>query len=196
MEVHTTMSSTKSRVCITAIAAFVLAAASSIAQATVWDAEYDPPAFIGSATFNVANSCLSANGPHVQSDFVGCSIQILSNIATLPAINFAAILPLPLCALCQYEVIGGRFVGVNTGVIGPLAGAPNYWFEFLSTYNSGDVPSVTNRVNLYNNSCEGRCPEPIRQATVVAFTPEPGSLGLLLGALGAGWLVRRRKSAA
>jgi hypothetical protein len=62
------------------------------------------------------------------------------------------------------------------------------------------VPSVAlpGSVNLYV-SFEG--PEFPELADTAAFTsiraiPEPGTLGLLLGALGTGWLARRRKGKA
>ena len=138
----------------------------------------------------------ATDGPHQQGDFAGCTIQILSNIATMPVVDFAPILSQSLCGSCEYEVIGGQFVGVNTGVIGSvLVGDTTYWFEFLSTFNSEPTPSVTNIVNLYDDCFEG-CADPINQATQVSFTPEPGSLGLIFGAMGAGWLARRRKAAA
>ncbi len=66
--------------------------------------------------------------------------------------------------------------------------------EFLS--NSGlPFPAILpRRVRVADptRSCSGI------PATDVKFfpTPEPGSLALLFGALGAGWLVRRRRTAA
>jgi hypothetical protein len=181
------------------------------AQAGLWSADYDPPAYVGTATFEVPAACLSgvADGSYTQAGNLGCApIEILSNISTLPAVDFASILPQNLCASCEYVVIGERFVGVNTGIIGSVfANDDVYWFEFLSTFDPGNnediLPSVTNFVNLYND-CELNsddvltCAEPIFQADLVVFAavPEPGSIGLILGALGAGWLARRRKAVA
>ena len=54
---------------------------------------------------------------------------------------------------------------------------------------------LNNTVSLFENCNSPSC-VPVGIATHVTFTPEPGSLGLLLGALGAGWLARRRKAAA
>jgi hypothetical protein len=200
------MSNSKWRVCLAALGAIALAGVGHPAQAAFWDATYDPSAFIGTATFDVPGPCLSgvADGQHLQTDFVGCSpIRILANVSTLPAVNFAAVLP--SSAVTSYEVIGQQFVGVNTGVVGfVVVGSTDYWFQFLSSFNPGDgEPFVTNTVNLYNDcplegATTANCGAPVNQATLVTFTaraPEPGSLGLILGAIGAGWLARRRKAA-
>ena len=103
------------------------------------------------------------------------------------------------CTSCEYEVIGGKLVWINTGPLGPLAvGSSNFWFEFLSTFIPGGIetpPTVDNTVNLYDNCFDG-CQPPINQAKIVTFAvvPEPGPLALIVGALGAVWLVRRRKA--
>jgi hypothetical protein len=179
------------------------------AQAALWSADYDPPAYVGTATFEVSTSCLSsvADGSYTQSANPGCAIEIMSNVSTLPLpiVNFAAILSQSLCPSCKYVVIDEQFVGVNTGVIGSVnVGGLDYSFEFLSTFLTADgefdLPSVTNFVRLYcddtNDGTDGQCVEAFYEADTVAFTvPEPGSLGLILGALGAGWFARRRKVA-
>jgi hypothetical protein len=81
-----------------------------------------------------------------------------------------------------------------------VVGSTTFWFECLSTFVPGVEipPSVVNFVNLYDNCFEGCAPGtiPINQAAIVTFAavPEPSPFGLVLGALGAGWLVRRRKA--
>jgi hypothetical protein len=132
----------------------------------------------------------------------------MSNVSTTPAVNFFSILP--SFSVLSYEVIGQQFVGVNTGVIGFVGvGDTDYWFQFLSTFNPADgeliPPSVTNTVNLYTHcpfegAASANCGDPVNVATIVSFAPvpapvpEPGSLGLIVGALGAGWLARRRRA--
>jgi hypothetical protein len=199
--------SNSARLWLGVVAVIALAIAGSPAQAGIWNATYDPPAYIGTGTFDVPDVCLSSDGDHVQSEFVGCAIQIAGNVSTVPGIDFAPILPLALCSSCVYDVIGGALAGINTGVIGSVnVGDVDYWFEFLATFHPGDgpssPPSVTNAVNLYTGCVEVElgvfidC-STVNAATTVAFAkvPEPDSLALILGALGTGWLVRRRRSA-
>jgi hypothetical protein len=114
------------RAALGTLAAVALAAFSSHASASIWGSDYDPPPqplpfFIGTASFEVADVCLSTtDGPHLQVG--GCTIQVLTNVSTTPAINFNPILNVPLCPLCQYEVIGGKLVGINTMITGPDVG--------------------------------------------------------------------------
>jgi hypothetical protein len=183
------------------VSALALTLSGGLAHAGIWVATYDPPAYVGTGTFDIPDVCLASDGEHLQSDFVGCSIQIMGNVSTTPAVDFAPILPLALCSSCKYDVIGGALAGINTGVIGSVnVDDVDYWFEFLATFHPGDEPippSVTNVVNLYNDCGDLSCTI-ANAATTVTFAavPEPGSLALAVGALGAGWLVRRRRSAA
>ena len=62
-------------------------------------------------------------------------------------------------------------------------------------WDGNPLDGLTNQVLLFQTSCDGTCTTTQSAATNVVFAPEPDSLGLLLGALGAGWLVRRRKHA-
>jgi len=108
-------------------------------------------------------------------------------------------------------------VGFNTLLVplsetncgGGLCGLNWYiqWFSGLIYPNpENPLNGLANEVILWDQTCTQtewgeKCglPKPFPfggPATNVTFTPEPGSLGLLLGALGAGWLVRRRKAAA
>jgi len=205
-----TMLKTTLRLCLSALTATVMAL-SAPARAAIWSSDYDPlPEFVGTGSFNVPDACLAAeDNLYVVGALSGCSvITVLSNVSTNPVvIDFAA--ALPSTDVDSYVVIGGKFVGVNTGFIGGVdVGDVNYWFQFVATSTPGSIespPSVHNLVNLFSN-CESfgdsgsvSCGDPIASATQgVTFTrvPEPGSLALILGALGAGWLARRRKIAA
>lgn len=117
------------------------------------------------------------------------------------------------------DVLGGALVGLDTFPIGPGAVGDNpdgnlsdtswwiqWWDGVYSQYYGAGVGEVLfNTVSLENAPCENDsgtpqgCNSVVSMATTVTFTqttPEPGSLGLLLGALGAGWWARRRNDAA
>jgi len=204
---------TKTQLWLSALAAVAALMLGSPAQAKTWVASYDPPAYVGTGTFEVDDACLANDGEYTQ--FFGCTIQITGNVSTSPPVDFAAILPDNLCALCTFAVIGGKFAGVDTGLIGVLAAGPiGYEFEFSYNpiyVNLGDAQvlvGVENFVDLYQcskngdgYSCDTETPIYSAPGTdppgFVRFdaVPEPGSLGLILGAMGAGWLARRRKAA-
>jgi hypothetical protein len=141
-----------------------------------------------------------------------------------PGTNFAD-LSLPPPTPNQYSVAGMVLnpaadpivVGFNTFLVpisetncgGDLCSLNWYiqWFSGLTFPNpENPLNGLANEVILWDQTCTQtdrgeKCglPKPFPfggPATNVTFTPEPGSLGLLLGALGAGWLARRRKPAA
>jgi len=141
-----------------------------------------------------------------------------------PGINFADLsLPPPTPAansvtgMVLNPAADPVVVGFNTLLVplsvdscaGDLCGLNWYieWYSGLTAPNS-NVPlaGLANEVILFDQSCTetqvGQSCSPPTQfpyggpATNVSFTPEPGSLGLIVGALGAGWLARRRKAAA
>jgi hypothetical protein len=141
-----------------------------------------------------------------------------------PGTNFAD-LSLPPPTPGKYSVTGMVLnpandpivVGFNTLLVplsvvssgGDLQGLNWYieWFSGLVFPNpENPLEGLANEVILWDQTCTQtewgkKCGLPTQfqyggPATNVTFTPEPGSLGLLLGALGAGWLARRRKAAA
>ncbi len=161
--------------------AATVAAFAAPAYAAVWSSDYDPPEFVGTASFNVPDACLAATANlYSVGALPGCSvITVLSNVTTMPVvINFAPVLPSN--DVDSYVVIGGQLVGVNTGIIGGVnVGDINYWFQFVATFTSGGIespPSVHNLVNLFSN-CQSSgesgvvCGDPIATATQgVTFT--------------------------
>jgi hypothetical protein len=188
------MSNGSLRMYLVALAALALAAGGRPAQAGIWDATYDPLLeFAGTAVLNVPDACLSVpDGLHSG----GCGIQVISNVTTAPfALNFAA--ALPSTNVLSYVVVGGQLAGVETGIIGPVdVSETDYWFQFLTSFNNN---AVSNVANLYTDCSDNECSTTAQTTSGVTFarqtTPEPGSLGLILGAFGAGWLARRRKTA-
>ena len=194
-------------------AAFTVAGGAN-AGGVIVKAHYDPPAFIGDATFDVDSSCLSGvlDGEYFNPPFASCTIAMTGNLVTAPLsiapIDFGPVLP--SSDISSFVVIGGQLVGVNTDLIGIVAQAGKFYaFDFESIFSfglqfcDGDcVPFVTNFVHLYDD-CSFNTDQTLicgdvkfLADEVTFFTPEPGSIGLILGALGAGWLARRRKVAA
>ncbi len=197
-----------------ALAAFAVLTLGNVAHASLWSSDYDPPELVGTGVFEVPTVCLTgkADGQYLPSSTVGCSISVVSNVTTTPVINFNSILPSFL--VTSYEVIGGKFVGVNTGVIGFVTvSLTDYWFQFSSTFIPGSgcntwhsyyaygctptAPSVTNLVRVFSGCNEQgtNCTTTLSAREVSFAVPEPGSIGLILSALGAGWMARRRKVA-
>jgi len=119
-------------------------------------------------------------------------------------------------------VQGGELRGVNSDVIGPvvISGDPNpnfngpWWIQYSFTDTSSFLASLVTPsdgafgfgiVRLFTGECRTepepictRNPTPVEIAQVENFTrvsqvPEPGILGLILGALGGAWFARRRR---
>ncbi len=109
----------------------------------------------------------------------------------------------------------GTLLGVDSFLVGPQFASGFFtgpWWIQLddgtgqpppSSFLSEDPP-LLNVVHLFTADCSDCAPFSVpsftalvdrNQFRLVQETPEPGTLGLLLGALGAGWLARRRKTA-
>jgi len=119
-------------------------------------------------------------------------------------------------------VLDHQFAGIETGFIGGFFdndptnfGSKQWWVQFVATpsFNSDHrLTSVTNTVKLFYNcplvsvgrsdkkigDCDDIAPidvaTDVKFAPLAALVPEPGSLSLILGGLGIGWLARRRKA--
>jgi len=118
--------------------------------------------------------------------------------------------------------VNGALEGVDTLAMGPVSGSStptatysddNFWLQFVSGYCPGNYdascPYLGQQLDasaylFFNGTTSGDTSNP---ATVTfgstacsdpnnctLSTPEPGTLGLILGALGGGWLARRRKA--
>jgi hypothetical protein len=204
---------------LTAAAAFALV---SPAQAGFIGTRFDPTFFDGVGTFFVPDSpspCLGlSDGFHsVNPGSEGCSGVVLVNASVnVDDGGGTAHLSLPPPTPSATAVTGivldsessSILVGVNTVLIPILADACTgdlCGFNWFLAWDSGlpEGESLDNAVFLFRQKCfEGTDCGPIEQfgdpATNVEFflTPEPGSLALLIGALGVGWIVRRRRTAA
>jgi len=113
-----------------------------------------------------------------------------------------------------FEVLafGGQPVEIQTAIMGPVFGTgPTYgtnqfWLEFFffsdgiggfvdPAYIYMDSVDLEHRSNLgivtFGPACQEVGGVPVN--CVIGATPEPGVLSLVLGALGGGWLARRRQ---
>ena len=138
-------------------------------------------------------------------DFPDTSL-ILSTIAFAPPVQS----PDPVQAIVvEYSPLGvGKVIGLDTDLIGPeFSGvspptAPDVlYLQFSSGWGDNPPPGAYLLAATCSDGLSG-CEEDINidpsNPGEVTYTPapEPGSLALLLGALGAGWVVRRRTASA
>jgi hypothetical protein len=178
-----------------------------LASARFYDSSFDPPGpltFSGTGRFYVDDACFAVDGSHLAA---ACNLTLISatvdmsNGTDTAHLDFLSILPNTLDMIDLF-ISGGELVGVNTNAIGfvfpgpctgTLCGDP-WWVQWGFTV---DIDPVY----LYTGNCDGeecfRNEQSSATAPNVTFTrvPEPGTLALLLGALGIGGLMRRRSAA-
>ena len=176
-----------------------------LASARFYDSSYDPPGpltFSGTGRFYVDDACFAADGQYAAA---ACNLKLISasldmsNGTDSAHLDFVSLLPNTLDMIDLF-ISGGELVGVNTNAIGwvfpgPCTGAlcgDPWWIQW------GFNPDP---VFLFTGNCDGdecfRNEQASSIADTVTFTrvPEPGTLVLLLGALGIGGLMRRRTAA-
>jgi len=212
------MSYRSNRIALCTLAAASLALGSS-AQAKLIGTSFDPPFFLGSATFVLPDTaaCLGLSGGFhtVNGGSDPCTgVLLLSASVTVKDGADVAHLALPPPTPGATDVSGvvvdtespQLVVGVNTAII-PISTVDCTGllcdYEFEIQWNSGlPFSEFANSVLLFATYCPDGCSGDRFQfadpAVDVKFfpAPEPGSLALLAGALGVGWVVRRRRSAA
>lgn len=207
------------------IALWMLAAATSLvfagtAQAKLVGSAFDPPFFDGIGTFLLPDvaACLGLSGGFhtVNGGSDPCTgVLLLSASVNVSDDGGTAHLSLPP-PVPSATAVGGLVidteslslvVGVNTGMIPIFADACTgdlcfyeWWIQWDSGLPGGEF--LSNSVVLFAQFCPEGCTgdrfqfgEPARDVKFF-LTPEPGSLALLVGALGAGWIARRRRTAA
>ena len=190
-----------------------------------FNATFSGTGFSGTITFFVPDPCLigTPSSTVFINDTDACSLGGMSLVSAqvdlynwpntldvISTIPFAPPVQSPdpiFGVLVQYSATGfGQVIGLDTDPIGaqPSGVLPAQAPEFLYlAFSSGFFEGPAAGAYLIG----GDCPEGIDTCTpsgatevqsnpgTVAFTPEPGSLALLVGALGAGWFARRRKAA-
>lgn len=204
----------------TAFAAAALAGGN--AGAVVYTSTFDPPSFSGTATFDVSQGCLDQGpGSIVQvgNDGSSCIVTWLTATVTFqdaPGLSFDYSHILADSGIVSsIWVEGGELVGIESGALGPrvISGHANpafngpWWIQYRFSPPSDlitalDGPPVSGAfglgvVYLYTGACPEGCfrvTTPVETAEVETFTrvPEPGSLALVLAAIGGAWFARRR----
>ena len=219
----TNMSRKTIRMLLSALAAAMVATLGGPANAKIIGNAFDPTFFDGIGFFLVPDlPCLGlSDGFHaVNPGSEGCSgVLLLSAAVNVADGGGTAHLSLPPPVPSATSITGmvldsnaaSNLVGVNSGLIPILADACTgdlcgyvWYLSWDSGFPKG--PDLFNQVFLFrqklcSTDTRGFCGDITQfgdSATNVTFfaTPEPGSLALILGAVGAGWLSRRRKAAA
>jgi hypothetical protein len=207
------------RLFLGALATAAMAALGSPVHAGVWQGLFDPLSFSGVGFFQFDNHCETDFGGNHTYSQAECNVIFLSAsvdmIETVPPgtghLNFG-----PSTDIFDIVIVGGQLVGVDSGLFGPAFtgascsgslcnGAP-WWIQWQS--GIGGLLSANDPVDLFTGTCSEIAPcapnqSPSATALTVIFTrlpdngaPEPGTLGLIVGGVGAAWLARRRKAAA
>jgi hypothetical protein len=200
------------RILRNSLATLVTAAAltlGGLANAAFFSSHFDPPgsvSFLGNGLFQLDDACLLVDGTY---SAAACNLTLLSATLDLTDtvsgdtghLDFAALMP-DTADMINLTISGNELVGVNTSEIGwafpspctgTLCGDP-WWIEWGTSTSSDPV-------FLFTGSCDGDAcfadEFPLATAFHVTFTrvPEPGTLVLLVTALGIGGLARRRAAA-
>jgi len=203
-----------------AVASAAVAIFAVPASAVVYSSGFDPLSFSGTGFFQFDNHCETDNGGfgnYTQAEcnviFLSASVQMvdtdsLDNIIGTGDLNFGSSI-----LIDAIVISGGLLVGVDSGLFGPAfissgsgslsSNTDPWWIQWQTELNDP--------VFLFTGSCnvDGEFEfcfpngEPSATAFNVTFTrltdgvaPEPGTLGLILGGVGAAWWARRRKAAA
>jgi hypothetical protein len=197
------------RIFICAAAAAALGMFGTVAQATFYGGDFDPPDptghFTGHFIVNDVNDgCLHPDG--------GCQIDLISLVITSSnhfGIGDFSNGQTDIASSASFD--GGlHFSSVSI----PLTSPPPPPTSFVSAGLGSLAPAVNAFVmftpdlgddffehhgfiaNLFNDAVFDNATVVDNAIYVAAPIPEPGSLGLLVGGIGAAWLTRRRKTRA
>ena len=195
------------RIFMCAAAAAALGTFGTLAQATFYGGDFDPPTITGHFTGHfivndVNDRCLAGSesceidlislvitnsGDFGVGDFSTGQTNIASNVSFVGGLHFLSV-PVPLSSLFSDFAFNSLSLAPAVTCSPCVQFTPNIGDDFFQHHgfiaNLGFFDSnnqfVSGDTAIY----------------VAARIPEPGSLGLLIGGIGAAWLTRRRKTRA
>jgi hypothetical protein len=196
------------RIFMFAAAAAAVGMFGTVAQATFYGGDFDPPVATGHFTGHfivndVNDGCLHPDG--------GCQIDLISlvifnsgdfgsgdssgfqpNIASSESVSFVGGLhfmsvPIPLTNPSPPPP-GFAFAGSGSVAADVTCTARNPCLQFTPTIGDDFFKHHGFIANLFDDT--------VNNNAIYVVIPEPGSLGLLVGGIGAAWLTRRRKTRA
>jgi len=180
--------------------------------------------YSGDAFFDVSPDCLNAieDGTHDPNGDTCGGMTLVSETITLTngsatqTLNFWPDATFtPTQPITSFEIFGGTLAGVDTVPVGPqfvtvagLGYTGPLWLELFTTFSGGDSNVPNPQAVLITGQCFGgefpSCsmdpdtPTTGRSnpatVTITQVVPEPGTVALVIGAMTAGWIVRRRRS--
>jgi hypothetical protein len=179
------------RVFLSVAAAAIFVAVNAPARAADYSPVFDPQ-FDGTALFRINNSCLLNNGTFFSSE--NCHVDmIFANMfdTNFPLVHYTSGLQ-PDIAF-EFVIAGNQLTQFQTLDPGLSCDGSSCLadLEFFTGcgFNTDDtcLPLATLQIGSAN---------PLRDGYRLDRVPEPGTLSLLLGGLGAAWMRKRRKAAA
>jgi len=195
------------RIFMCAGAAAILGTFGPLAQATFYGGDFDPPTITGHFTGHfvvndVNDQCLAHSesceidlislvitnsGDFGSGDFSTGQTNIASGVSFVGGLHFLSV-PIPLTSpFSDFEFISGSLPAAATCSVCVMF-TPDIGNDFL--LHHGFI------ANLGSFDSNGQFVSGDNAIYVAARIPEPGSLGLLIGGIGAAWLARRRKTTA
>jgi hypothetical protein len=181
----------------------------------------DIPGFTADVVFDIPDSCFFFEGAGWkatnQNVGSGCGdATVVSGTVYLysttpgvtptgPILDSFSLGPLDPWPVLGVYSVNGALEGVDTDPMGPYTttgfySSDQFWLQFVSGFPSVD-PAYLSVKSIDNVGPPGTvifgppCSTDANGAPIncVVTVPEPGTLALILGALGGGWLARRRK---
>jgi len=195
------------RTLVGAAVATALGVLTTPADAAPYRGTFDPFDFSGDYVINVDPLCLAQSDGWYANVAGICAATLLSATAEVTGdyngtVEFASSISSnpPLFGL---YVVGNKIDSFDTGLLHDISANPEPSPEFWIKFGSGQCTTFgvcygdPNGVFLFTG-VEVPDPDPVSRAVYLGpavdlAVPEPGTLSLVLGALGGGWLARRRR---